>query len=229
MKRSSFTKLNLKNNRTGIHQYYYLVVIKDLPLVICLCLLLHNGSASCQIIQWLGSLGSGRIFDRLKILITAETLFTRNRWIFLRCSNEAVEPLYFQAKRVIRRLVNPCSQSFLLFISMVISYIFKRGHFHKPYWLPWAPLPHPFEFCECISFKCGKMITKIIIPGRSCRVRFCGETIASPSGSFFWKEGVNRHDQQNCLMHSKITRLVTYEAVSFKEMSMRICIHRVFS
>ena len=80
-----------------------------------------------------------------------------------------------------------------------------------------------------ISFKCGKMIIKVIIPGRSCRVRFCGETIASPSGSFFWKEGVNRHDQQNCLMHSKITRLVTYEAVSFKEMSMRICIHRVFS
>lgn len=132
MKRSSFTKLNLKNNRTGIHQYYYLVVIKDLPVVICLCLLLDNGSASCQIIQWLGSLGSGRIFDRLKILITAETLFTRNRWIFLRCSNEAVEPLYFQAKRGIRRLVNPCSQSFFLFISMVISYIFKGGHFHKP-------------------------------------------------------------------------------------------------
>lgn len=116
-----------------------------------------------------------------------------------------------------------------VFYLMVISYMFKDGPFHKPYWLPWAPSPQPFEFCECISFKCGKMIIKIIIPGRSCRVRFCGETMASPSGSFFWKEGVNRHDQQNCLMHSKITRLMTHEAVSFMEISMRICIHRVFS
>ena len=116
-----------------------------------------------------------------------------------------------------------------VFYLMVISHIFKGGPFHKPYWLPWASLPHPFEFCKCISFKCGKMIIKIIIPGRSCRVRFCGETIASPSGSFFWKEGVNRHDQQNSLMHSKITRLMIYEVVSFMKMSMRICIHRVFS
>ena len=79
MKRSSFTKLNLKNNRTGIHHQYDLVGTKDLPLVICLCLLLDNGSASCQIIQWIHSFGSGLVFDWLKILITAETLFTRNR------------------------------------------------------------------------------------------------------------------------------------------------------
>ena len=212
MKRSSFTKLNL--------------VIKDLPLVICLCLLLDNGSASCQIIQWLGSLGSGRIFD---FDYCRNFVHTEPLNIFALFKRSCRTALYFQAKRVIRRLVNSCSQSFFLSTSKVISYIFKGGHFHKPYWLPWAPLPHPFGFCECISFKCGKMIIKIIIPGRSCRVRFCGETIASPSGSFFWKEGVNRHDQQNCLMDSKITRLVTYEAVSFKEMSMRICIHRVFS
>ena len=72
-----------------------------------------------------------------------------------------------------------------VFYLMVTSHIFKGGPFYKPYWLLWAPLPQPFEFCKCISFKCGKMIIKIIIPGRSCRVRFCGETIASPSGSFF--------------------------------------------
>ena len=30
--------------------------------------------------------------------------------------------------------------------SFFLSYIFKGGRYHKPYWPPWATLPHLFYF-----------------------------------------------------------------------------------
>ena len=50
-----------------------------------------------------------------------------------------------------RRLIKPSPSAAVLgTLEFSQNTIFKDGPFHKPYWLPRAPLPHPSEFCVCI-------------------------------------------------------------------------------
>ena len=50
--------------------------------------------------------------------IWLDTLFTRNRPIFLLCSHGTFKSSYFQTKQVLTRLINPCSQYlFAIFLS----------------------------------------------------------------------------------------------------------------
>ena len=39
------------------------------------------------------------------------------------------------------------------FYLLIKSYIFKGDHFHKPYRVPWVPLPHLSELCVYIELK----------------------------------------------------------------------------